>query len=303
MLLYFFSPKHRDPYHSELFYITSQQLKGGREQQLLPTLSDAATVDISVVVPAYNESSRLRLMLDDVMEHFKSSPVQSWEILIVDDGSFDGTHIVALEWAYEQVIAGHAQDEQLRVCRLAKNRGKGGCVSHGMQHVRGRYILFADADGASKFSDITKLSENLQNIEQNGLGVCVGSRAHLVTTEAVVQRSRVRNWLMYSFHAFLRFIGIQSIKDTQCGFKLFTRDAAALIFPFMHLDGWAFDVESLVLADLQGMPVAEVSIEWHEVAGSKISLLGDSVGMAIDLLVMRLNYTLGRWKVAANGKA
>jgi dolichyl-phosphate beta-glucosyltransferase len=146
-----------------------------------------------------------------------------------------------------------------------------------MQHVRGRYVIFADADGASKFDDLGKLMDELKTIERVELGVAIGSRAHMVKSAAVVQvflstrlvliskRSFIRNLTMHGFHAFLRFIGIRSIKDTQCGFKLFTRRACAFIFPSMHVERWAFDVECLYLAESQGIPMVEVPVTWHEV--------------------------------------
>ena len=117
---------------------------------------------------------------------------------------------------------------------------------------------------------------------------------------------------MYAFHTFLHFIGIRAIKDTQCGFKLFTRRACALIFPFMHVERWAFDVECLYLAERQKIPMIEVPVTWHEVRslkqketnkkvpGSKLSLAKDSLLIALDLIHFRLNYTLGIWKI---GKA
>lgn len=138
--------------------------------------------------------------------------------------------------------------------------------------------------------------------------VVVGSRAHLVKTEAVVKRSFIRNVLMYGLHTILRVVGVGHIRDTQCGFKLFSRRAAQQIFPYQHLATWIFDVELLLLAKELGMPVAEVPIEWHEVSGSKLHVLADSLQMLRDLVILRANLLLGRWKVPAakakeNGKA
>ncbi len=89
-----------------------------------------------------------------------------------------------------------------------------------MQYVRGSYIVFADADGASRFSDVAQLLEKVSSIEKAGHGVAIGSRAHLVKTEAVVKRSFIRNLLMYGFHGLVRFLGVKDIRDTQCGFKV-----------------------------------------------------------------------------------
>lgn len=102
---------------------------------------------------------------------------------------------------------------------------------------------------------------------------------------------------MYGLHTILRIVGVGHIRDTQCGFKLFSRAAAQRIFPFQHLPTWIFDVELLLLAKQLRMPVAEVPIEWHEVSGSKLNVITDSLQMLRDLLVLRANHLLGRWKV------
>jgi len=95
----------------------------------------------------------------------------------------------------------------------------------------------------------------------------------------------------------LHFLGICNIQDTQCGFKLFTREAAQSIFPSVHIFGWVFDIELLILAEIQNIPVVEVPVNWHEVDGSKMSVVKDAIAMAMDLLVIRLNYFLGIWEV------
>jgi len=101
---------------------------------------------------------------------------------------------------------------------------------------------------------------------------------------------------MYSFHFLLRTVGVGYIHDTQCGFKLFTRDAARPLFQSLRLHGWIFDVELLLLAQYLDIPVAEVAIEWQEIDGSKMSLVRDSINMGKDVLLLRINYTIGRWK-------
>ena len=102
---------------------------------------------------------------------------------------------------------------------------------------------------------------------------------------------------MYGLHTVLRVVGVGHIRDTQCGFKLFTRRAAQQIFPQQHLTTWIFDVELLLLAKQLRIPVVEVPIEWHEVPGSKLNVVTDSLQMLRDLLVLRANQILGRWNV------
>ncbi|KAI9244812.1 nucleotide-diphospho-sugar transferase [Phascolomyces articulosus] len=219
----------------------------------------------------------------------------TYEILIVDDGSRDNTIQVALEFAKS-----HDGNVDIRVLGLEKNRGKGGAVTQGMLCARGERCLMVDADGATKFADLQKLEAALDKITKDGHGVAVGSRSHLVSTEAVVKRSFVRNFLMRSFHSLVYILGIRGIEDTQCGFKLFTRKSAQLIFPNMHVERWIFDIECLMIAQLQKIPIQEVQVNWHEIDGSKINLMMDSVQMARDLLLIRLNYILGLWTVNSN---
>lgn len=251
---------------------------------------------MSVIVPCYNETGRLHYLLDDALPVLDKLFPKSWEILLVDDGSTDGTSEYALEWARRQGLAPGV----LRICKLEKNRGKGGAVTHGMKHFRGQYAIFADADGASKFADIERLLDAINNTKDSSsssssskAAVAIGSRAHMVKTDAVVNRSFVRNFLMYGLHTLVYVFGIRSIGDTQCGFKMFTKEAARLIFPYMHTEGWIFDVEILIIALRKNIVIKEVPISWHEVEGSKVDLARDSIKMAIDLVVTRLAYLVG----------
>ncbi|KAI0072393.1 Alg5-prov protein [Panus rudis PR-1116 ss-1] len=259
----------------------------------LGSIHNKGEVDLTIVIPAYNETTRLPAMFKSTMDHLSTIPNRTYEILIVDDGSSDGTSDLALKLADEY------PDSDIRVVTLRQNLGKGGTVRHGMLHGRGRRLLFADADGASRFEDLELLWSALDEIDGGDrAAIAIGSRAHLVKTDAVVKRSLLRNILMYGLHTILRIVGVGHIRDTQCGFKLFTRKAAQQIFPYQHLPTWIFDVELLLIAKQLSIPVAEVPIEWHEVSGSKLNVVTDSLQMLRDLLILRANLLLGRWKVA-----
>ncbi|KAL4981127.1 nucleotide-diphospho-sugar transferase [Aspergillus desertorum] len=242
---------------------------------------------------------------------------RGWEIIIVSDGSTDNTEEMAFSFARDHQLSLHPKGHAgpwtpepregvhippgtIRVVTLAKNRGKGGAVTHGMRHVRGQYVIFADADGATNFADLGKLVTACQQVEDShGRGVAVGSRAHMVGSDAVVKRSKLRNFLMHSFHLILWLLTpsrTATIKDTQCGFKLFSRASLPAIIPYMHSEGWIFDVEMLMLAEFARIPVAEVPVDWREVGGSKLNVVRDSVGMAWSLAVLRAAWLLGVYR-------
>ncbi|KAF2191507.1 glycosyltransferase family 2 protein [Zopfia rhizophila CBS 207.26] len=290
---------------------------------------EEAELFMSVVVPAYNEEERLGGMLEEAVSFLQdqygnaheggkgSSKAKGWEILIVSDGSKDRTVEKALEFAREHQLSQHPipvpgprtpkpthsthiPHGSIRVISLEENRGKGGAVTHGMRHVRGQYVVFADADGASRFDDLGKLVNGCKKVEDKlGRGVAIGSRAHLVGSEAVVKRSKLRNFLMHSFHLLLRLMtppATASIKDTQCGFKLFSRASLPYIIPYMHSEGWIFDVEMLMLAESANIGMIEVAIGWKEVMGSKLNVIWDSLGMAWGLAVLRASWALGVYR-------
>ncbi|KAL5337180.1 nucleotide-diphospho-sugar transferase [Aspergillus crustosus] len=246
-----------------------------------------------------------------------AAPEKGWEIIIVSDGSTDNTEEMAFSFARDHQLSLHPKGHAgpwtpepqegvhippgtIRVVTLAKNRGKGGAVTHGMRHVRGQYVIFADADGATNFADLGKLVSACQDVEDGARrGVAVGSRAHMVGSDAVVKRSKLRNFLMHSFHLILWLMtptATAKIKDTQCGFKLFSRAALPYIIPNMHSEGWIFDVEMLMLAEFARIPVAEVAVDWREVGGSKLNVLKDSVGMAWGLAVLRAAWSVGVYR-------
>ncbi|KAL3898724.1 MAG: hypothetical protein SGCHY_002542 [Lobulomycetales sp.] len=275
----------------------------GTKARFDSSLQRPATRFLSVIIPAFNEELRISVMLAETLNHLLTQSY-TWEIILVDDGSCDDTINVACKFAKSNNLS---LDQDLRILKAEANRGKGGAVALGMQCARGEYLLFVDADGATRFSDLDTLVKRLQGAQdKDGYGVAVGSRAHMVKTEAVVkvcvvsktltvQRSAIRNFLMHSLHAILYVLGIQEIKDTQCGFKLVSRKAAALIFPAMHVQGWIFDIEMLLLAQNAKIPLVEVPVNWHEVGGSKVSIAIDSIRMLRDLIVLRACYLLGIW--------
>ncbi|ODV61600.1 dolichyl-phosphate beta-glucosyltransferase [Ascoidea rubescens DSM 1968] len=295
------------PLHEDEIYYTTLTAEKSVYSDLKPLPLKNSNYDpksnilISLVIPCYNEINRIKPMLDDSTSFLKEKyGDDAFEILIVDDGSTDGTSNFILDLS-ENLYS--LKPDQIRIIKLIKNRGKGGAVTHGLQYTRGKYSIFADADGASKFSDISKLITAIEKHQspksQQVPVVAVGSRAQLYeknNNHSVVKRSLIRSFLMLSFHSILFIFGIRNVKDSQCGFKLFNKAAIQQIFPYMHNERFIFDVEILMIANHKKIPIEEVPISWHEVSGSKVDLARDSIKMAIDLIVTRFAYLFGIYK-------
>ena len=268
----------------------------GHNPSVFPTLETSPTKDLSVVVPAYNESKRLPQMLNETLDYLvtranqPTDPVFTFEVIIVDDGSKDNT----VDVAYKYTV--HHGSDLVRVLKLERNQGKGAAVRAGVISSRGRYILMADADAATVFADI----EKLEQAASLGAHVAIGSRAHLKgqQNENGQGRSFIRGFISSVFNFVVVYVGgVTGIKDTQCGFKLYQRDAARAAFQGQNLMRWAFDVENLYRVQTLGYRMVEVPVQWTEVPGSKLSVVKATVNMLIDMVKMRYSYSAGKWLV------
>lgn len=235
-------------------------------------------------------------MLDETIEYLENRARKSenfkYEVIVVSDGSRDRTVEVALEYSKK------FGTKKVRVLKLVQNRGKGGAVRLGMLSSRGRYLLFADADGATRFSDFSKLEDSMNKLttDWRNDAIVVGSRAHL-EKDAIASRSLFRTILMHGFHLLVWLFAVREVRDTQCGFKLMSRSAARTIFKIMHVERWAFDVELLFLAQQHQMPIDEVSVNWTEIDGSKVTPFWSWLEMGRDLILICLRYAVGAWKI------
>uniref|UniRef100_A0A224XTH8 Dolichyl-phosphate beta-glucosyltransferase n=1 Tax=Panstrongylus lignarius TaxID=156445 RepID=A0A224XTH8_9HEMI len=271
-----------------------------------PSISERWAIHLSVIVPAYDEEQRLPPMLDETLQFLEKRREENkdfkYEVIISSDGSRDKTVEVALKYSKKY------GSDIVRVLDLNPNRGKGGAVRLAVLSCRGAIILFADADGATKFHDLTKLEESLKEITKSNYitvpekvaevhALICGSRSHL-EKESLATRSFFRNFLMHGFHFVVWVLAVRTIRDTQCGFKLFTRRTAELLFHNIHVERWAFDVELLYLAEKFNIPLAEVAVNWTEIEGSKIIPVLSWIQMGKDLFLIWLRYKLGAWKIA-----
>jgi len=270
------------------FRVSSEE---GADLAPFPSLDDSPQVDLSVIVPAYNEEERLPCMLVDCLTFLEDrKETFSYEVIIVDDGSSDKTSAVGLGYVDKY------GSDKVRVLTLAKNRGKGGAVRMGMLKARGENLLFADADGATTFADIVKLEECLEKVAKDGQGIVCGSRAHM-EEESIASRTILRTVLMFGFHACVWIFAVKTVKDTQCGFKLLKRKSAQIIFKTLHIERWAFDVEMLKVAEMLNIPIGEVAVRWQEIEGSKLNPISAAIQMFRDIFLLWLRYAIGAWKL------
>jgi dolichyl-phosphate beta-glucosyltransferase len=243
---------------------------------------------LSIVIPAYNEERRLPSTLDVILAWLDSAPYQYVEVLIVDDGSTDATAAIVEKRA--------ATDLRLRLIRNPGNRGKGYAVRHGMLEAKGDWILSTDADLSAPIDELPKL---LAVAEQQEAAIAIGSRA-LDRTLIGVHQSQWREMSGIVFNGVMRLITGLPFADTQCGFKVFRRDAAGPVFKRQRLDGFSFDVEDLFIARTLGIPTIEVAVRWNNVEGTKVGLL-QGIASFLDLLRIRWNWLQGHYSDQSHG--
>lgn len=235
----------------------------------------------SIVIPAYNEGERISATLDKVLAYAAEQHWQA-EIVVVNDGSPDQTAAIVREYAQ--------RSPAVRLVENPGNRGKGYSVRHGMTEARGDVLLFSDADLSSPIYEAPKLFAALER----GADVAIGSR-WMQRELQTARQPLYRQLFGRIFNLLLRIILGLRFKDTQCGFKAFTRHAAQEIFSRQQIERWGFDPELLFLANKLGFRVVEVPVEWANDERSKIRLLRDSTRMFLELLTIRWNDLSGKY--------
>ena len=239
-------------------------------------------IEISVVIPAYNEEQRLPSTLESV-HGYLSGKDRAFEIIVVDDGSADGTAAMV-----EKFAENHAG---VRLISYKPNRGKGHAVRTGMLAAEGSLVLFDDADGSSPIEEIEKLIASIEG----GSDVAFGSRAK-PDEERVVKALAYRKAIGNTFNMIVQSLLLPGFFDTQCGFKMFKRSVVQDVFTVSRQDGFAFDVEVLYISRLRGYSIQEIPINWHNVDGSKVNVFFDSQKMFIDVLRIALGAWTGKYR-------
>lgn len=241
---------------------------------------------LSIVIPAYNEAKRLPATLDRILEYLDKSPVPVTEILVVDDGSNDGTSELVELTAKEDVRAC-----AVRLISNPGNRGKGYAVRNGMLAAKGDWILSTDADLSAPIEELEKL---IAAARRENAVVAIGSRA-LDRRLVKVHQPIMREISGRAFNLVMRLVTGLPFRDTQCGFKLFRKQAAQIIFSRQMEDGFSFDVEDLIIARVQGLRSIEVPVEWSNVEGTKVSL-AQGIKSFADLVRIRSRAVRGNYK-------
>lgn len=243
----------------------------------LPDEPLAPTPYMSIIVPAYNEEKRLGATIKRILAYFDEQE-KPYEILVVDDGSTDGTGPLV------ETIA--ACRPQVKFLTYQPNRGKGHAVRYGMLRAQGERLLFSDADLATPIEEVEKLSAKLDE----GYDIAIGSR-DMKESELIRRQSWLREHGGKTFNWMVQRIAVPGIHDTQCGFKLFTRNAALAIFSRCKVDHFAFDVEMLYIAiHIFGFRVAETPVRWAHQEGSKVVFWRDAIRMSQTLFKIRMTH-------------
>ena len=239
-------------------------------------------IELSVIIPAYNEESRLPKTLESVYQYLKNRG-GSFEVVVVDDGSHDNTSDLVLEYGKEH--------PEVRLLSYQPNRGKGFAVRSGMMAAKGERMLIDDADGSSPIEEVARLEQALAN----GADVAIGSRAkpdESREVKALLHRKFIGN----TFNAIVQSLLLPGLYDTQCGFKLFKREAARDIFSVNRIDGFGFDVEVLYIAKMRSYKIEELAINWANMEGSKVNVLVDSPKMLLEVLKVTLSAWFGFYR-------
>jgi glycosyltransferase involved in cell wall biosynthesis len=244
-------------------------------------MATTAAPDLSIIIPAYNEESRLGESLGQIAAWIASASLTT-EVLVVDDGSTDRTAAVAESM--------RPQIPTLRIISNEVNRGKGFSVRHGMLVARGRYALFTDADLSAPIDEAGKL---LAAVEGE-YDVAIGSRA-LNRNLIFVRQSLFREFAGIIFNTVVRLCLRLPFVDTQCGFKAFKRERCKIIFEQQRIERFGFDPELLYLARHHGLQATEIPVRWAHSPGTKVSMFRDSLQMFQDVFIIRWNALAGRY--------
>ncbi len=243
------------------------------------------TYSVSIVIPIYNEEKRIRNTISRILEYFQKKSI-TYELIIVDDGSTDGSLS-----AIKEICSG--KDINLHFLHNIKNMGKGYSVKRGAMFSRGDIVLFTDADLSVSIEEYDKLEKSI--LEEN-YDIAFGSRG-LKESRKIVAQSFVRDRLGKLFGVFVRALILQDVMDSQCGFKAFTKEAAQVIFYWQTIYRFGFDPELLYIAKCNNFRYKEIPVSWKNDFDSKLNLLTSPFIMGLELLKIKIKSMLGHYSI------
>jgi len=237
--------------------------------------------NLSIVIPAYNEVKRIQGTLSRIQNYLKSRNID-FEIIVVDDGSEDGTGL--------EVEKKQKEIPELKLIRLLKNQGKGWAVRAGMLEAEGDYILMTDADLSTPIEELPKMEQAIKD----GYDLAIGSRR--ASGARIIKRQPwFRQNIGVAFGFFTGLIIPTGFIDTQCGFKYFKKQAAKKLFPIQTTKGLPFDLEILALAQRLGFRIVEVPVSWQDAEGSKVRPIAHLPRVIREVLKIRWNFFRGKY--------
>jgi glycosyltransferase involved in cell wall biosynthesis len=231
----------------------------------------ARATSVSIVIPAFNEEARLPATLDQILDYLRGTE-WDWEVRVVDDGSEDETAAVAERWLTE--------DSRV-VLQMEPHGGKGAAVKAGLLAARKAYRFICDADLSMPIRELARFLPP----QAGDADVIIGTREGIGARR--VGEPLRRHLVGRAFNRLVQLLLLPGFEDTQCGFKMFTAEAVARVFPLVRTGGWGFDIEALYAARAQGLRILELPIEWHYRADSRLSMTRDGPAMLGDLLRIR----------------
>jgi len=233
-------------------------------------VKNEAQIFLSIVIPAYNEEKRIGQNLQTIKDYLKRIAIRA-EIIVVDDGSSDSTAAISTkalqDWPEAKVVS------------LPENRGKGAAVREGVLKARAEFILFTDADLSTPIEELEKFLP----LAERGCEAVIGSRA-LPESKILKRQSWLREHMGKTFNLLVRTLLLRGIKDTQCGFKLFRKEVAKKIFSQLKTEGFAFDVEALMIARKLGCRMAQVPVVWINCPDSRVHMIKSSWKMLAEII-------------------
>lgn len=228
-------------------------------------------MQLTIIIPCYNESARIPGTLGKVLAYLDGQDYAA-EVIVVDDGSTDGTaQVVSREY-----------EGRVRLAAYTPNRGKGAAVQRGMAEARGSHRVYYDADASTPIEELEKLWPRFEA----GADIVIGSRA-LPDSDIAIRQAWYRESMGRIFNVILRSLGLSRFKDTQCGFKGFTAAAAEALFQKQQVMGFSFDAEVLYIARKLGLRIDEVPVRWENCPHTRVDPIRHSAHMLADLIRIR----------------